>query len=138
MNVLYPPGSKYIKLKISEKGQILGWAVLLVTNMTNHRYFGAMTVCTIVDCLGKASDHNKIVACCLAEGRKGKADVIISNQSYAAFDKVFKDMAFMQTTSNYGLCLSPEIMDILGEDKTKMNQINAHLNRGDGDGPLSL
>jgi len=137
-NILYPPHSKFIKIRVNRDNTVLGWAVLLVTPMTKHKYFGAMTVCTLVDCFGAKADMQEIVACGLREAQKGKADVIISNQSNPVFVKIFKNLSFMSTTSNYGHCMSPEIMEILGETKTRTFELNSHLNRGDGDGPLSL
>jgi hypothetical protein len=55
-------------------------------------------------------------------------DLIISNQSHAAWSQALLDAGFRTGPSNYLVALSPAL--------AKADQF--HFNRGDGDGPIHL
>jgi ferredoxin-NADP reductase len=59
-------------------------------------------------------------------------DVIISNQSYAAWERALRTDGFFRGPSNFLLAASKELA-ALGVPAADM-----HINRGNGDGPVHL
>jgi len=134
---LYPASeTRFKRLKVMRDGKIVGWAVLLNTQMSGHKQFGNMRVGTLVDCLAKPDDTRDVVACardCLvADG----ADLLISNQASQAWCKALKECGFLEGPSNFPFLAAPKIAALL--DPFKESAKTFHLNRGGGDGPIHL
>jgi len=140
MNALYPEGERFLKLKILDNSKEIGWVIAVVSQLQGHNYFNNMKTGTILDCWGSKKHYDKIIAVTTAEIKKIGADIIISNQANPVFDSVFKRNGFLKGPSNLGFCFSPEICEDLetGENRNNLALINAHFNRGDGDGALNV
>jgi hypothetical protein len=68
------------------------------------------------------------------EGRG--VDMIVSNQSHAAWCIALQNAGFISGPSRFRLAASRELAELLDPLQTAMRHI--HLNRGDGDGPVPL
>jgi hypothetical protein len=126
----YPPSDpRFLRLRASG-----GWAVLLDTQMQDHKQFGDMRVGTIVDCLAPPESAAAIVRACAGLLEQRGVDLIVSNQLYAAWSRALLESGFRTGPSNYLLALSPAFAQAAGG----ANHDQFHINRGDGDGPIHL
>jgi hypothetical protein len=137
LNILYPPGNRrFIRLKVIEDGDAIGWAVLLDTKMSDDKYFGGMRVGSIVDCLALPKNAAKVMAAAERVLAQRNVDLMLSNQSHPDWAGALKTAGFFQGPSNYIFVTSPQLTQVLhGIDPAGMG---IHLNRGDGDGPIHL
>jgi hypothetical protein len=127
---LYPPSDPRF-LRVRAAG---GWAVLLDTQMQNHKQFGDMRVGTIVDCLAPPESAGAIVRAAASLLEQRGVDLIVSNQLHAAWSRALLASGFRTSASNYLLALSPAFAQAAGG----ANHDQFHINRGDGDGPIHL
>lgn len=137
LNILYPQSSKrFIRLKILQDHKVAGWAVVLNTQMSNHKQFGNMRVGSIADCLALPEDTFKVVALATMFLEKAGVDIIVSNQSHTSWCSGLKDAGFISGPSNFIFAASRGLAQML--DPLELNKSNIHLNRGDGSGPIHL
>lgn len=137
LNTLYPPESeRFIRLEVFRDGKPIGWAVLLATAMSGHKQFGDMKVGTLVDCLAAPADAIFVVAAARRILRARGVDLIVSNQSHAAWCGALRSCGFFEGPSNFLFAASPA----LAADLQPFDQQRRlfHLTRGDGDGPIHL
>ena len=63
LNALYPRSNhRFTRIKVLLQGEVIGWAVILNTKMTKHKYFGNMQVGSIVDCLAIPGQERHVIA----------------------------------------------------------------------------
>jgi hypothetical protein len=130
LDQLYPPADARF-LRVRAAG---GWAVLLDTQMQNHKQFGDMRVGTIVDCLAPPESAAAVIRVCAGLLEQRGVDLIVSNQMHAAWSRALLESGFRTGPSNYLLALSPAFAQAAGG----ANPGRFHINRGDGDGPIHL
>jgi hypothetical protein len=130
LDQLYPPSDARF-LRVRAAG---GWAVLLDTQMRDHKQFGDMRVGTIVDCLAPPEGAGTIVRAATSVLEQRGVDLIISNQLHAAWCGALAESGFREGPSNYLLAISPAFAAAAGG----ANHDQFHINRGDGDGPIHL
>jgi hypothetical protein len=121
-------GESFLRLRVDSRG----WAVLLDTRMQAHQYFGGLRVGTIADCLAQPRDAAVVVQAARRYLEQRGVDLIVSNQSHAAWRSACEADGFFQGPSNFLFAASPALA-ALGVPATEM-----HINRGDGDGPVHL
>ena len=131
LDQLYPPSDPRF-LRVRAAG---GWAVLLDTQMQNHKQFGDMRVGTIVDCLAPPESARAIVRAAASLLEQRGVDLMVSNQLHAAWSRALLDSGFRTSASNYLLALSPAFAQAVGQP---FSPVTFHINRGDGDGPIHL
>jgi hypothetical protein len=137
LNVLYPATDRrFIRLKVMRKGKVFGWAVLLNTQMSGHKYFGNMRVGTLVGSLSQPEDAPDVAACARDFLETNGADLIISSQGSRVWGRALKDCGFLSGPSNFPFLASPSLAAHL--EPFHKNAETFHLNRGDGDGPIHL
>ena len=137
LNRLYPSSDRrFHRLRISRQGKLLGWAVVLDTQMSGHKHFGNMRVGSIVDCLARAEDASAVVRCSNSFLEQRGVDLIVSNQASLAWGKALLDAGYLRGPSNFILALSPMLAARLQPLESSRKSI--HMNRGDGDGPINL
>jgi hypothetical protein len=137
LNVLYPASSsRFLCYKVTRGSTVLGWAVLLDTQMRDNKHFGDLRVGSIVDCLALPEHASGVVraATKVLEGRG--VDLIVSNQSHVAWCAALQSAGFLPGPSNFRFAASQELAKLLDPLPTTMGHI--HLNWGDGDGPAPL
>ncbi|PYU75804.1 MAG: hypothetical protein DMG49_02575 [Acidobacteria bacterium] len=137
LNILYPGTSKrFVRCKITRGGAVLGWAVLLDTPMHDNKYFGNLRVGSIVDCLALPENADAVVRAATRVLEERGVDLIVSNQSHSSWSAAFRSAGFLAGPSNFLFATSKELSKPLHPFQIKMAQ--AHLTRGDGDGPIHL
>jgi hypothetical protein len=137
LNHLYPASdSRFLRLRLSRGGRLLGWAVLLDTQMTGHKQFGNMRVGTVVDCLADPEDALAVVQYSSSFLEHRGVDLIVSNQTSSAWCGAFVASGFLRGTTNFILALSVSLAARLQPLSHLWNQM--HFTRGDGDGPIHL
>ena len=137
LNTLYPTDNdKFLRLKVKDKGKVIGWCVALDTPMSNHKFFGNMRVGSIIDCLAAPEDALKVIEVATKFLEKRAVDIIVSNQSHAAWSLALRNAGFLKGPSNFIFAASKALTEKL--DPFDINKEATHLNRGDGDGPIHL
>ena len=133
LNILYPKqDARFIRLKITDSGNAVGWVLVMATRMKNHKQFGGMYVGSIVDGMCKPSSAYEVLRHATAHLNGLGVDIMISNQSHRRWIQGLEKLGFFSGPSNYGFACSPAFSGQIGTLGT------CHLNRGDGDGPINL
>jgi hypothetical protein len=137
LDILYPASSnRFLCYKVTRGGTVLGWAVLLDTQMRDNRYFGNLRVGSIVDCLALPAQAFGVVRAATQVLEARGVDLIVTNQSHAAWGAALQRAGFLQGPSTFRFAASRELAKLVDPVPTKMAHI--HLTRGDGDGPVNL
>ena len=121
---------------MKEDGQSVGWAVLLDTQMVDNKYFGNLRVGSIVDCLASPENASGVIRAATKVLEDRGVDLIVSNQSHAAWCAGLRDAGFLLGPSNFPFAASKELTKLIHPVPTSMAQ--CHFTRGDGDGPIHL
>jgi hypothetical protein len=139
LDILYPADNKrFMRLEVRRQGRLIGWALLLDTPLTEHKFFGNMRLGSIADALAAPADAPAVVACARQALLDGGADLIVSNQSHVAWQKAMRMCGFLRGPSNFLLGTSPQLTRLLRADGREVPLQDMHFNRGDGDGPINL
>ncbi len=128
---LYPAREqRFLRLRVNSRG----WALLVDTQMQGDRYFGDLRVGTIVDCMASldADGPERVIHAARRYLKKCGVDLIVTNQSHAAWRAALRAAGFLQGPSNF-LYGASKALAALGIPDEEM-----HINRGDGDGPVHL
>jgi hypothetical protein len=137
LNILYPAGnSRFLCYKVHGDKQLLGWAVLLDTQMHDNKYFGNLRVGSIVDCAALPESAFHVIRGATRVLKERGVDLIVSNQLHSAWSIALRDAGFLQGPSNFLFAVSKELSNLLQPFQARVSQI--HMTRGDGDGPIHL
>jgi len=137
LNRWYPTQSqRYIRLRILRNGQTAGWALVLDTAMQKDPIFGNLRVGSIVDCLATPDQAAAVIEEVRRFLCERGVDLIVSNQSHAAWTGALRDAGFLRGPSNFIFAASKHLTQRMGPFDENQSQI--HINRGDGDGPIHL
>ncbi|MCX7835648.1 MAG: hypothetical protein N2450_06210 [bacterium] len=137
LEILYPKdNSRFHKILIRKKNEPVGWAVLIISTMKNHKQFGNLRVGTIVDCFAKQKCEGYVIQCATKYIRNQHADLIVSNQLHQDWVIALQKCGFIKGPSNFLFTASPELTRAL--QPMDKNIFRCHFNRGDGDGPIHL
>ncbi len=137
LDILYPEQDKrFVKLKFSKAGTAVGWAVLLDTQMENHKQFRNMRVGTIVDCHSLQGYEREIIRLSWDILKTKDVDLVISNQYHSSWRDALITNGFLKGQSNFIFATSPKLTQNLKSAEAGL--ANVHMNRGDGDGPINL
>jgi hypothetical protein len=137
LRILYPKGNeRFLRLKISEESRPIGWAVVLNTQLSNHNYFGNMRLGSIIDGFASTADAPKVVRAASQYLQSHNVDLIISNQSHAAWRLGFRRAGFLAGPSNFIFASCRKLTKMFRQNELRNDDL--HINRGDGDGPINL
>jgi hypothetical protein len=137
LNIRYPKhDARFMRLKLDRGGAVIGWAILLDTQMRGHKHFGDLRVGTIVDVFGEPADARLIVQIAAAALQDRGVDLIVSNQSHAVWCDAFRSSGFIEGPSNRIFAASPKLAEAV--QPFKQNEPRMHLTRGDAAGPIHL
>jgi hypothetical protein len=137
LDVLYPEReSRFIRMRVTRRGRPVGWAVLLDTEMKNHRQFGDMRVGSVVDCLALPGEERAVVALSTRHLAHAGVDLIVSNQLHDSWVRAFRCQGYLEAPSNFIFFSSPRLTEKVAPFETSRRRI--HMTRGDGDGPIHL
>jgi len=131
LSVLYPAAeSNFTRIRVSRDGADAGWAV--VGERRRDAKYGSMKVGSIVDCWS-APDHAVAVVRAAVQALESRGmDLIVSNQSHAAWCKAFEESGFLQAESNFIFAASKKLSELL--PPFDQNKSRIHFTRADGDG----
>jgi hypothetical protein len=137
LRILYPKENpRFIRIRVSQGGHLLGWAVLLATDLVNHKQFGNLRLGSIVDVLAPPEEADKIIASAERLLSQKNVDLIISNQAHESWQRALRRCGFLSGPSNFLLATSRKLTELI--DSSHVSHEQLHLNRGDGDGPINL
>jgi len=114
LNALYPQGERFLRYIISRGSEILGWAVVLDTQMHDNQYFGNLRVGTLADCLAPPENASAVVRAATAVLEKRGVDLIISNHSHAVWGNSFRSAGYLLGPSNFIFAASKPLAERLG------------------------
>ncbi|MDP9160199.1 MAG: hypothetical protein M3O09_08210 [Acidobacteriota bacterium] len=141
LDVLYPPGKNFLCIKVSRKSEILGWAVMLDTQMQNNKYFGDLRVGSIADCLASPENAAVVIKSAADFLQDRGVDLVVTNHSHAAWTEALKSTGFLQGPSNFILAASKSLAELIApydKNTDHSNEDKVYFMRGDGDGPVNL
>ncbi|MGA2034647.1 MAG: hypothetical protein ABSG68_20560 [Thermoguttaceae bacterium] len=137
LRLLYPAADpRFLRLKMLRQSRPVGWAVVLNTQLSAHKQFGNLRLGSVVDCFSDPDDAPAVVGCATGFLEQRKPDLIVSNQSHAAWCRAFDGSGFLRGPSNFLFAASRELTQVLRAGGVASGDI--HVNRGDGDGPVNL
>lgn len=137
LKILYPSDSeRFLCYRVLRGNSLVGWAVLLDTQMSNDKHFGNMKVGSIVDCLAAPENASIVTRAVTRVLEERGVDLIISNQSHAAWGAALRDAGFLRGPSALRFAASKGLVALLQPFPEKM--VEVHYNRGDGEGPGHL
>lgn len=137
LSILYADREKkFIFVKVMENDTAIGWAVLLNSRWSDHKQLGNVQLGSIVDCFSAPRHAGSIIHCATRILEEQGVDVIVSNQSHAAWCKAMTSAGYLRGPSNFIFATSRPLTAMLAEQGIGAGDL--HLNRGDGDGPLHL
>ena len=133
VQVLYPAdNTRLYKLQVFLRNEPGGWAVVADTQMRDHPQYGNMRVGHIIDSLARPEDAGSVMTAATRFLADRGVDMIMSNQSHAAWITALESNGFLQGPSNFIFATSKKLTGILGPLEQTVTQV--HINRGDGDG----
>jgi hypothetical protein len=142
MNVLVPPeGAHYewsdqIRLRVTDRGRDVGWAIVCHRELEGHHRFGDLHVGTLVDYFGAPADAAEIVHAAFDFLRARKVDVVIANQSDPRWVRAFEDAGFLRVEDRRLFCAAPPLAELLEPWEETMQRL--FLTNLDGHGPMGL
>jgi hypothetical protein len=137
LNILHPKTEdKYLRLVVERDDRIIGWALLLDTRMQDDKYFGNMRVGSLVDCFAAPEDAQAVVAAADDFLTRKGVDLVVSNQLHGAWRRALAATGYEEGPSNFFLYFSEDLGDQLASIPDWSRE--AHINRGDGEGPGNL
>jgi hypothetical protein len=110
----------------------VGWIAAQNTTFVDHKYFGAMQVGTILDCIALPEAIESTISLGSRELARGRADLIVTNQSFEPFVRAFKRAGFLSGPSNYILATSKALSAAIATQPGGRERM--HFTRGDSDG----
>lgn len=137
LRILYPQeNNRFIRLKITAGSRTIGWAVLLDSQLSGHKHFGDMRLGSIADCFASTENAAAVVSAGRRFLESRGVDLIVSNQSHAAWQRGFRESGFLDGPSNFIFAASKKLADTLQCESIGNDDL--HFNRGDGDGPIHM
>lgn len=137
LNILYPPDhTRFLCYRVTRGDTVIGWFVLLDTPMYNNKHFGDLRVGSIVDCLALPENASAVIGVATRALEERGVDLIVSNQSHAAWVSALGEAGFISGPSNFLFAASKDLAELLWPLEVQVSQL--HFTRGDGDGPLHL
>jgi hypothetical protein len=134
---LYPADDgRFIRLKFSIGTRPIGWAVVLDTQMQEHKQFANMRVGSLIDGFCRAEDSTKVVAEATRQLTRRGVDLIVSNQCHGSWCAGLRRAGFIAGPSNYLVALSRGLAKRVAPFEQHKHRM--HWTRGDGDGPINL
>ena len=134
---LYPPvGDRTRSFRVEHAGRVVGWFVLLTTQMNESDHFGNLTVGTILDAQAVRGFEPDVLAAARRTLVAFDVDVSVTNQSHATWQRACLGKGFWPGRSNYLFAASPALVKAAGDADSALQRIQ--ITRGDGDGRIHL
>jgi hypothetical protein len=131
LRTLYPAENRrFTRLKVSRDGEAIGWAVVAEQNRKPR--YGDMRVGCVLDGFAEPEDAIPVVQAATRALERSGMDLIVSNQSHAAWGDAFRRSGFLAGPSNFIFAASKALTAIL--EPLEQNRPRMHITRADGDG----
>ena len=138
MNVLVPAKGwpPAIRLRIERGDQVIGWALVMDTQMQGEHRFGDLRVGSIVDCLADPAEAGEVVAAATRFLTARGVDIVVSNQAHPGWARGFAQNGYAVLPNKRLFAASPALQQALEPfDRTAQG---LHLTNMDGHGPMAL
>ena len=89
------------RIKVLRGENVIGWALLLNTQLHGHRHFGNMRLGSIVDCFAEPENAASVIEQARSVLVRQGVDLIVSNQSHSAWCAALKACGFISGPSNF-------------------------------------
>jgi hypothetical protein len=130
----WPPGHR---LRVRDpRGQEVGWAVVLDTQMRGDARFGDLRVGSVIDCLGPPQRAGEVVAAAPDWLAARGVDLVVSNQVHPDWVRAFRDNGYVVLPKRRLFTASPELQKALEPFEQSMGGL--HMTNLDGHGPMTL
>jgi len=127
LDALYPPDDhSFVRLHIPG-----ATGVLRVRALRGHAYFGDLVVATLVEAFCQPGAECALLQAAVDKARAMGAGLLLTNQTAPELQQALESAGWLSYPSNYLLALSPPLAARVGGKPV-------YVNRGDGDGLLSL
>lgn len=138
MNVLLPEGAwpKGIRLRVFDGDRLLGWAVVLDTQMKGDIRFGDLRVGSVIDCLAAPEDAEAVIAAADRFLAARGVDCVMSNQAHPAWQKAFARNGYLLVENRRFLAATPAMEKALGPFEEV--RLGLHMTNMDGHGPMRM
>jgi len=134
---LYPPDDdRYIHLAVRRGGETVGWAMLVDTPMRDNIHFGDLRVGTIADGFAAPGEAQLVIAAADELLTARGVDLVLTNQLHHSWCEALEAVGYERGPSNFFLYYSDRLAERL--DEIGGWEREAHVNRGDGEGPGHL
>jgi len=131
---LYPlEDSRYLAYCLRQGERVVGWTVCLKTPMRDHRYFGNLTVATVLDGFAAGGAAVPLLARVVDE-ISPDADVVVTNQTHSLWIDACRRCGFLAGPSNFLFAASKPLAEAIASGGVD----RIHVVRGDGDGRVHL
>jgi hypothetical protein len=130
---LLPQSRDVIRLRVRHRGEDVAWICAVRHDFsvgTPDRNFGTLTVGLLADVLASPEHVEGALAAGLTELESHGVDIVVSNQLNAQVIDALRRMGLRSAPSNFALYTSPAATKLIGDWS------QAHVNRGDCDGPI--
>ena len=106
LRILYPrDDARFVRLRIRRGAETIGWAVLLNNRWWNHKHFGQHAAGLDRRRSGRAGGRRGSGPLCDAVSPTRGVDLIVSNQSHAAWRRAFRKLGIPPRTLQFQLRL---------------------------------
>jgi len=137
LNTLYPAAAtNFCRLYVRSHGLLRGWAVTVIRQDADNPFFGNLRVGIIADCLAAPADAKVVLAHATRFLQSAGPDLIVSHQAHETWGSALRELGYLPGPSILDLALSPELARLMQPFDSRIRQ--AHLTRGDGEGPTNL
>ncbi len=123
--------------RVERRGQTIGWAALLVTQMRNDTRFGDLKVGSVIDALSLPGEELATVGAATRRLRKAGVDLIAGNLTHHCWLKAFAAQGFIRFEGRRALYVAEEMMTLLSNAGAHPPR-DIHFMPIDGDGPIGL
>ena len=133
VEALMPRSSDITRLRVRDGDEDVGWVTIVRHDFSigaPDRHLGALRVGVVADALAAPEHVRGTLAAALRTLELAGMDMIFTNQLHAVWTEPLRDFGLMNVPSNFALYASP-IAAALASDWHE-----AHVNRGDCDGPI--
>jgi hypothetical protein len=138
MNLLAPRSGwpQVSRLRIERLGGVVGWALVMDTQMQGDARFGDLRLGSIVDCLARPADAGEVVAAATRDLERRGVDLVVSNQSHPAWVRGFAQSGYVLLRDRRLFAASPALQRLL--EPFHETSRGLHLTNFDGHGPAGL
>ncbi len=138
MNALTPAGKwpPVVRLKVERAGGVVGWALVMDTQMRGDHRYGDLRVGSIVDCFADPADAAAVVQAASRFLERRGVDLIASNQAHPDWVEGFRRSGYVVLPDKRLFAPSPALRELL--DPFDATAAGLHLTNMDGHGPMAF